>query len=145
MMSTPHTKDADCVRPTECAQDGSWVCPVCRVLHGEPCDDCGERAFHSSDCALGHEEAANILRDPEIMPTGTIHGYNERDERGHYLSIIDARDARIGELIGERDALANTLNRIISQPIGHTDADSGRDVAAMVRLAHQALAALDAR
>lgn len=46
-----HTCDADCLAagmvPTLDEMD---ECPVCHVLHGEPCPWCGDRGYHKPDC-----------------------------------------------------------------------------------------------
>jgi len=112
-----HTQDSDCV-----VDPSTGCCVGCGVHHGEPCDDCGERAFHLRDCCA------------QVLERNTV-----TDERGHYLSIIEARDARIGELIGERDALVTALRRIVAQPAGHTTADTQKDLSAMWRIANKAL------
>jgi len=42
---TEHTKDSDCtVDPT------TNLCTICQVEHLDPCLDCGQRAYHKSDC-----------------------------------------------------------------------------------------------
>ena len=66
----------------------------------------------------------------------------ERNNRGKLIDIVDGRDARNGELIGERDALLTALRRIVAQPAGHTTADTQKDLAAMWQIANKALDAV---
>lgn len=40
-----HTEDADCA----VGPDG--LCIVCHVHHGDPCPECGARAFHKALCS----------------------------------------------------------------------------------------------
>jgi len=41
-----HTKDLDCTL------DEHFCCVVCGVGHGDPCPECGQRAFHKDGCIL---------------------------------------------------------------------------------------------
>jgi hypothetical protein len=40
-----HATDADCTLLA-----GTHTCLVCSVYHGDPCGDCGGRAFHAEEC-----------------------------------------------------------------------------------------------
>lgn len=40
-----HTKDA------ECTPDTVGVCTICHAWHGDPCLECGGRAYHKDGCA----------------------------------------------------------------------------------------------
>jgi len=50
-----HSKDSDCTVDPE-----TGCCTVCGVEHGEPCPECGMRAYHSKDCPVLAEEAENM-------------------------------------------------------------------------------------
>jgi hypothetical protein len=39
-----HKQDSDCT----VGEDG--LCIICQVLHGDPCVECGARAFHLANC-----------------------------------------------------------------------------------------------
>lgn len=40
-----HTKDKDCI-----VGDVTGWCLICHVAHGDPCPDCGARAYHKPNC-----------------------------------------------------------------------------------------------
>ncbi len=42
-------KTTECLSSLDSEQ---WCCPVCGVLHGEPCPDCGARAHHVDSCPV---------------------------------------------------------------------------------------------
>jgi len=37
-------------RDAHCTLDENDTCIDCGVYHGDPCPDCGNRAFHADDC-----------------------------------------------------------------------------------------------
>jgi|SRR5579872_2978859 len=54
-----HTKDSDC------DVDVYGSCVLCGVLHGDPCELCGGKGFHTEDCP---DSDANIP-EPDIDDT----------------------------------------------------------------------------
>lgn len=45
MTTEHHSKDSDCTL------DEHGLCIDCGVGHGDPCDECGGRGFHTDDCS----------------------------------------------------------------------------------------------
>lgn len=43
---TMHTKDSDCT------VGETGACVICHVTHGDPCPECGGRAFHKDGCPI---------------------------------------------------------------------------------------------
>lgn len=64
-----HSKDEDCT----VAEDG--CCSVCGVAFGDPCDECGAKAFHKDTCSEVEFESRpwNIDKDIE-QPKGEFRG-----------------------------------------------------------------------
>ncbi len=42
--------EATCRKDSDCHLDSTDTCVVCRVYHGDPCTECGERAYHLPWC-----------------------------------------------------------------------------------------------
>lgn len=49
-MDMEHNQDKDC---EGYVVDG--VCSICGAGHGDPCPECGQRAYHRHDCDLSEE------------------------------------------------------------------------------------------
>lgn len=45
-----HSKDADCT-----VDPSTHECHFCHVIHGEPCPECGGRAYHNAGCSYMDE------------------------------------------------------------------------------------------
>ena len=46
-QTQPHLRDEHCdVDPR------TDLCRVCRVIHGDPCSSCGQRAYHLFRCSI---------------------------------------------------------------------------------------------
>lgn len=48
IVKPTHTRDEDC----ESLDAERGTCAVCGVYHGEPCQECGARAYHQEGCSL---------------------------------------------------------------------------------------------
>lgn len=72
----PHTKDEDCA-----VIDGS--CIACHVEHGEPCPECGKRAFHVTGCQRGEprehrcKTCRGMYTTDEIIPLDQVADLEE--------------------------------------------------------------------
>jgi hypothetical protein len=67
-----HSTDADCAGHIDPETD---TCRICRVDHGDPCQDCGGRGYHADDCPeLRHGEAAvaEELARAESLPAAPL-------------------------------------------------------------------------
>lgn len=45
ILNMPHSHDSECIVDPE-----TDLCLICGVMHGQPCTDCGQRAFHLDNC-----------------------------------------------------------------------------------------------
>ena len=76
-----HECDEDCHPFLRGEEDEHQECSVCGVSHGDPCPDCGGRAFHDDDCPEIAERAEPIDRDEERAAHGDYLYDQMKDER----------------------------------------------------------------
>jgi hypothetical protein len=51
--------DAKC-EACDVALDECDTCPACGVLHGDPCNECGQRGYHAHTCTTMADDAAYL-------------------------------------------------------------------------------------
>ena len=61
-----HDKDADCT------PDAVGICTTCSVWHGEPCLECGARAYHKAGCRYLEAVQAAAWLVHHIGPAGRV-------------------------------------------------------------------------